>query len=75
LRDITPGFAVLDCRKVVPVHDMKACGLGRAVAPLVFNLGTVWMWNVISTILLLCPRRECFRYPVVTRVGGPQGWF
>jgi hypothetical protein len=66
---------MLDCRKVVPVHDMKTCGLDRAVAPFVLNLGPVWMWDVISTLLLLFLRRECFRDPVVKRVGGPQGWF
>lgn len=69
--DMTPGFAGFDRREVVPVHDMKTYGEGRAVAP----LGTVWMWNIISTLLLLCPERESFRYPLVTRVGGPQGWF
>lgn len=59
----------------MPVHDMKAYGESRAVAPLVLNLGTVWMWDVISTLLLLCPRRESFRYPLITRVGGPRCWF
>jgi len=53
---------------------MKAYGEGTAVAPLVLNLGTVWMWDVISTRLLLCPRRESSRFLLVTRVGGPQGW-
>jgi hypothetical protein len=53
---------------------MKAYGEVRAVAPLVLNFGTGWMWDVISTLLLLCLRRENFRYPLVTRVGGPQVW-
>lgn len=53
---------------------MKAYGEGRAVAPLVLNLGTVWMWDIISTLLLLCPRKGSSRYPLVTRVGGPQVW-
>jgi hypothetical protein len=50
---------------------MKAYG---AVGPLVHNVGTVWMWDVISTLLLLCPRRESSRYLLVIRMDGPQGW-
>jgi hypothetical protein len=48
--------------KVVPVHAMKAYGVG-GIAPLILNLGTWWRWVVRFTA-----REKCHQYPLNIRL-------
>jgi len=49
-------------------HAMKTWG-SEDKAPCILNLGTRWRWVVNSTSSENNPQ-----YPLVRRLGGPQGW-
>lgn len=55
----------------VPVHTVKAYKGNRDIAPLILNLGARWGRVVSITPLLLWPGKEP-RYPLVSRLDGPQ---
>jgi len=55
--------------EVVPVHGLRSAGGSGYVAPIIFNLGTGWMWVVSFTNWPLYPWGKSNYYPVSMRLG------